>query len=66
MKKTRKNYDFKFKAKVAVGAMKECEYLNEAVKKYEVSPVMITRWKKEFVENFTAALKYYPFSATTA
>ncbi len=50
MKKSRKKYDAKFKAKVAIEAIKECETLNELAAKYEVSPVMISRWKKEFIE----------------
>lgn len=44
-------YDAKFKAKVAVEAIKERETLSELAAKYEVSPVMISRWKKEFIEN---------------
>ena len=50
MKGTRKKYDAKFKAKVALVAIKEREILNELAVKYEVSPVMISRWKKEFIE----------------
>ena len=47
MKKSRKKYDTKFKAKVAIEALKERETLSELAAKYEVSPVMISRWKKE-------------------
>ena len=43
MKGTRKKYDAKFKAKVALEAIKERETLNELAVKYEVSPVMISR-----------------------
>ena len=57
MKKSRKKYDAKFKAKVALDAIKECETLNELAAKYEVSPVMISRWKKEFIENSAAAFE---------
>ena len=56
MKQTRKKYDAKFKAKVAIEALKERETLNELATKYELSPVMISRWKKEFIEN-SAALR---------
>ena len=57
MKGTRKKYDAKFKAKVALEAIKECETLNELAVRYEVSPVMISRWKKEFIENSAAAFE---------
>ncbi len=57
MKKSRKKYDAKFKAKVAIEALKERETLSELAAKYEVSPVMISRWKKEFIENSAAAFK---------
>ena len=46
MKQTRKKYDAKFKAKVAIEALKERETLNELAAKYELSPVMISRWKR--------------------
>ena len=54
MKGTRKKYDVKFKATVAIEAIKERETLNELAAKYGVSPVMISRWKKEFIENSAA------------
>ena len=57
MKQTRKKYDAKFKAKVAIEALKERETLNELATKYELSPVMISRWKKEFIENSAAAFE---------
>ena len=57
MKGTRKKYDAKFKAKVALETIKERETLNELAVKYEVSPVMISRWKIEFIENSAAAFE---------
>ena len=57
MKQTRKKYDAKFKGKVAIEAIKERETLNELATKYELSPVMISRWKKEFIENSAAAFE---------
>lgn len=42
MKKSRKKYDAKFKAKVAIEAIKERETLSELAAKYEVSPVMVS------------------------
>ena len=41
MKQTRKKYDAKFKAKVAIEAIKERETLNELAAKYELSPAMM-------------------------
>lgn len=57
MKKSRKKYDAKFKAKVAIEAIKERETLSELAAKYEVSSVMISRWKKAFIENSAAAFE---------
>ncbi len=42
---------------VALEAIKERETLNELAVKYEGSPVMISRWKKEFIENSVAAFE---------
>lgn len=55
MKQTRKKYDAKFKAKVTIEAIQERSTLNELASKYELSPVMISRWKKEFIDNSAAA-----------
>ena len=55
MTNKRKKYDSSFKAKVAIEAIRERETLNELAAKYELSPVMISRWKKEFIENSSAA-----------
>ena len=57
MKTSRKKYDAKLKAKVALEAIRERETLNELAAKYGVSPVMISRWKKEFIENSAAAFE---------
>lgn len=53
----KKKYDAKFKAKVAMEAIQERETLNELAVKYEVSPVMISRWRKEFIGNSSAAFE---------
>lgn len=44
-----------FKAKVALEALKESSTKGDLAKKYEISPEMISRWKKELVENASAA-----------
>lgn len=54
MKKARRKYDAKFKAQVAIEAIKERETLSELAAKFELSPVMISRWKKEFIANSAA------------
>ena len=54
-KTTRKKYTPEFKAKVALGALKEQSTLAELAKKYEVSQVMISRWKGELLKNAGAA-----------
>lgn len=57
MKEARKKYSAKFKAQVAIEAIKEQETLKDLSIKYEVSPVVISRWKKEFLENSAAAFE---------
>lgn len=54
-KTTRKKYTPEFKAKVALEALKEQSTLAELAKKYEVSQVMISRWKGELLKNAGAA-----------
>ena len=58
MKPTRRVYDAKFKAQVAIDAIRERETLNELSAKYGVSPVMISRWNKEFLQNFIEITRY--------
>ena len=55
--RNKEKYDAEFKAQVALEAIKERETLNELAVKYEVSPVMISRWEKEFIENSAAAFE---------
>lgn len=57
MKRTRRTFDSKFKTQVAIEAIRERETLNEISAKYGVSPVMISCWKKEFLENSAAAFE---------
>jgi len=51
MKKTRRKFTGAFKAKVAIEVLKERESLAELSKHYEVHPIIISKWKKEFLEN---------------
>lgn len=50
-KTTRRKFSAEFKAKVALEAIKDQESLSEISRKFEVSPIMISRWKGEFLAN---------------
>lgn len=47
----RKKYSASFKAKVALELVKERQTLNEAAAKYGVHPNVITKWKKQLLDN---------------
>jgi transposase-like protein len=49
MATTRRKFTAEFKAKVALEAIKERHTLAELSKKYELSGVVISRWKSEFL-----------------
>ena len=51
MKRKRKKYSAEFKAKVALEAIKGEETLQQLAGRYGVHPTMITRWKKELIDN---------------
>jgi transposase-like protein len=59
-KQTRRKFSPEFKAKVALEATKEQLTLAELSKKFEVNPVVISRWKSEFLSNITAAFQTRP------
>jgi transposase len=50
-KQTRRKFDPEFKARVALEAIKNQHTLAELSKKFEVSGVMISKWKSDFLEN---------------
>jgi transposase len=54
-KHKRRKFTPEFKAQVSLEAAKEQLTLAELSKKFEVSPVMISRWKSEFLANISAA-----------
>ena len=56
-KQTRRKFTSAFKARVAFEAAKEQMTLAELSKKFEVSAVMISRWKKEFLTNLPATFE---------
>ena len=47
----RKKYDDRFKAKIALEAIKETQTLSELAGKYDIHPNQIRKWKNEFLEN---------------
>ncbi len=51
MKARRRKFSAGFKAQVAIEALKERETLAELAKRFEVHPVMISKWKQEFIEH---------------
>jgi transposase len=56
-KQTRRKFSPVFKAKVALEAVKNQQTLAELAKKFDVSPVMISKWKAEFLENLSATFE---------
>ncbi|MGG1601142.1 IS3 family transposase [Paenibacillus naphthalenovorans] len=46
----RNRYTSEFKTKVVLEVLQEEQTVNEIAAKYEVSPVMVSRWKAEFLE----------------
>jgi len=54
MSKKRKTYNPAEKAKIVLEVLREESTLNEIVTDYGVSPQLISRWKREFIENMPA------------
>ena len=50
MKNTRRKFTAKFKAQVAIEAIKERESMSDLAKRFEIHPAQITTWKREFLE----------------
>ena len=51
----RSKFEASFKARVALEAIKEQKTLTELAREYKVSPLKITAWKSEFLQNASAA-----------
>jgi len=62
-KQTRRKFSPEFKAKVAFEAAMNQQTLADLSKKYEVSPVMISKWKSEFIENMSTVFERFPRKA---
>jgi transposase-like protein len=64
-KQTRRKFGAAFKAKVALEAVKNQQTLAELAKKFEVNPVMISKWKAEFLANMSAVFEKTDGSASS-
>ena len=53
-RQTRKRYDSRFKARVALDALKERESLAQLGHRHGVHPVVVRQWKKVLEENSAA------------
>lgn len=51
MSKKRRNFSSKFKAKVALDALKERETLSELAQKHQIHANQISGWKRELLDN---------------
>jgi transposase len=54
MNKSRRKFTSKFKAKVALAAIKEQKSISELAQEFNLQPVQINAWKKEFTDNATS------------
>ena len=55
MSKKRKSYSADFKAKLVLEVLEAEKTINEIASKYEVLPVSLKQWKKQFLENMSLA-----------
>lgn len=61
--KTRNQYSAEFKTKVVLEILSEQLTVNQIAAKYDVSPVVLSRWKKEFLERASDVFKKGPTKA---
>ncbi len=61
--KKRNQYSAEFKTNVVLEILSEQETINQIATKYEVSPVVLSRWKKEFLERASDVFKKGPTEA---
>lgn len=59
----RTHYSAEFKTKVVLEILSEEFTVNQISEKYSVSPVMLSRWKKEFLERASEVFKKGPSDA---
>lgn len=63
MSKERRNFKPEFKAQVVLELLREEKTLNELAAEYQISPVVISRWKTEFMERAAEVFKKGPSEA---
>jgi transposase-like protein len=63
MKKTRRKFTGAFKAKVAIEALRERESLAELSKQFEVHPIIISKWKMEFLQNSAYVFEHQAYES---
>ena len=51
MKQNRRKFSSAFKAQVALEAVKGLKTISEIAQQYELHPMQITQWKKEFLSH---------------
>ena len=61
--KKRNQYTAEFKTKVVLEVLREEGTLNEIASRYEISPVILSRWKVEFMERAPELFKKGPSAA---
>jgi len=61
--KKRNYYSPEFKSKVVIEVLQEAATINEIAAKYGISPVVISRWKSEFLERAAEVFKKGPSEA---
>ena len=54
-KRTRRKFSADFKTKVVLEALRERDTVETIARKHELHPNQVTTWKKEFLENASAA-----------
>ncbi|WP_405054373.1 transposase [Tepidibacillus marianensis] len=59
----RNRYTSEFKTKVVLKVLREEQTVNEIAAKYELNPVMISRWKAEFLERASIVFEKGPSEA---
>jgi transposase-like protein len=66
MSKTRRSFSPEFKAQVVLQLLREENTVNELAAKHQISPVVIGRWKTEFMERASEVFAKGPSDAEQA